>query len=274
MKYLDFLKIAGKVVAARSKFARAGWLITMLMAGALVIFLSGQSRADAPAINVPVETGQSQVLTVGSDIREAAISNTDIADIRVMTPRKLLIIGKNPGNTNLILWDAADQTTFFNLDVAFHQHQQIVLQVKVAEVGRSALRDLGINFSSIGNEWRGASYAGGSFSPPAGSAMAPGLTLSSDVTAALVRIPLPALAEPGRRTLRIRLLGTGQLSYQLARFHHRQSPSPRGKQPGIALFASLDRASVRLASWPIEIAGRHKTREVVRRTQEPRLIAA
>jgi len=136
-----------------------------------------------------VETGQSQILTVGNDIKEAAISNTDIADIRVMTPRKLLIIGKNPGNTNLILWDVADQTTFFNLDVAFHQHQQIVLQVKVAEVSRSALRDLGINFSAIGKEWAGASFAGGSFAAPFGTANNPGVSLTSDVTAALVNYP-------------------------------------------------------------------------------------
>jgi Flp pilus assembly secretin CpaC len=128
MKIINCLNIAGKVGKARNKFARAGRLITMLSTVALVILLSGQVLADSPAINVPVETGQSQVLTVGSDIREAAISNTDIADIRVMTPRKLLIIGKNPGSTNLILWDAADQTTFFNLD-RHHQHQQVVLQV-------------------------------------------------------------------------------------------------------------------------------------------------
>jgi len=189
MKHINFLKIASKVQAAGNKFARAGWLITMLSTGALVILSSGQLLADSPAINVPVETGQSQVLTVGSDIREAAISNTDIADIRVMTPRKLLIIGKNPGSTNLILWDAADQTTFFNLDVAYHQHQQVVLQVRVAEIGRSALRDLGINFSSIGPQWAGASFAGGSFAAPFGTANNPGVSLGSDVTAALVNYP-------------------------------------------------------------------------------------
>lgn len=189
MKYINVLNIAGEVTAVRQKFTRMGWLKTILSTGALVIFLSGQSLAEAPAVNVAVETGQSQVLTVGSDIRKAAISNREIADIETITPRQLLIIGKNPGSTNLILWDASGQYTFFNLDVAAHQHQQIVLQVKVAEVGRSALRDLGINFSSLGKEWGGASYAGGSFASPSGTAMAPGLALGSDVTAALVQIP-------------------------------------------------------------------------------------
>ena len=189
MKHKNFLIIAGRVMAVRQRFNRAGWLKTIFSTGAIVIFFSGQSLAEAPAVNVAVETGQSQVLTVGYNISKVAVGNSDIADIRTMTPRQLLIIGKNPGITNLIVWDATDQYTFFNLDVAAHQHQQIMLQVKVAEVGRSALRDLGINFSSLGKEWGGASYAGGSFAAPAGTAMAPGLTLGSDVTAALVQVP-------------------------------------------------------------------------------------
>jgi pilus assembly protein CpaC len=189
MKHINFLQIAGEVAAVRKKFTRAVWLKTVLLSGALVIFLSGQSPAETPAVNVNVETGQSQVLTVGSDIKEVAISNTDIADIRVRTPRQLLIIGKSPGTTNLILWDAADQTTFFNLDVAAHSHQQVVLQVRVAEIGRSALRDLGINFSSIGPAWAGASFAGGSFATPGGTARIPEVTLGSDVTAALINYP-------------------------------------------------------------------------------------
>jgi len=79
--------------------------------------------------------------------------------------------------------------------------QQVVLQVKVAEISRSALRDLGINFSAIGSEWGGASYNGGSFAGPriagtgtgtpvpAGNAVAPGVTLGADVSAALVQWP-------------------------------------------------------------------------------------
>lgn len=199
MKRINFLTIAGIFMSVRQRYAFAGWMKAMLATSALVLFLSGQSPAETPAVNVAVETGQSQVLTVGYNISKVAVGNSDIADIRTMTPRQLLIIGKNPGITNLIVWDDADQYTFFNLNVAAHQHQQIVLQVKVAEVSRSALRDLGINFSSIGKELGGASYAGGTFAgptamsippqPPVLSPTVPGLTLGSDVTAALVQIP-------------------------------------------------------------------------------------
>jgi len=189
MKRINFLTIAGMVRSVRQRFAFAGWMKAMLSTSALVLFLSGQSPAEIPAVNVAVETGQSQVLTVGYNISKAAVGNSDVADIRTMTPRQLLIIGKNPGITNLIIWDDADQYTFFNLNVAAHQHQQIMLQVRVAEIGRSALRDLGINFSSIGPQWAGASFVGGTFASPGGTARNPEVTLGSDVTAALVNYP-------------------------------------------------------------------------------------
>ena len=183
MKRIHFVSIAEMVTAAGQGSARVGWLKTAFATAALVIFFSGQSLAEAPAVNVAVETGQSQVLTVGYDIRKAAISNRDIADIETITPRQLLIIGKNPGNTNLILWDATGQYTFFNLEVASYQHQQIVLQVRVAEVSRSALRDLGINFGHWGSEWAGTSYAGGSFAGPVVKNDLPAFTLGGDTTA-------------------------------------------------------------------------------------------
>jgi len=183
MKRENVLNIAGVDMAARQTFDGVKWLKTVFMMGALVIFISGHSLAEAPAVSVAVETGQSQVLTVGTDIRKAAISNSEIADIETITPRQLLIIGKNAGSTNLIIWDATGQYTFFNLDVAAHQHQQIVLQVKVAEVGRSALRDLGINFGFWGSEWGGTSYAGGSFAGPVLKNDMPALTLGADTTA-------------------------------------------------------------------------------------------
>ena len=185
MKRINFLSIAGMVMAAGQRFARVGLLKTVFSTGALVILFSGQSPAEAPAVNVAVETGQSQVLTVGYDIRKAAVSNRDIADIETITPRQLLIIGRNPGSTNLILWDAEGQYTFFNLDVASHQHQQVVLQVKVAEVSRAALRDLGINFGVWGSDWGGTSYAGGSFASPELKNELPALSLGSDTTAAI-----------------------------------------------------------------------------------------
>ena len=188
MKSENVLNITGVDMAARRTFNCVRWLKTVFLMGALVIFSSGQSRAEAPAVNVSVETGQSQVLTVGNDIKKVAVGNREVADIEPITPRQLLIIGKAPGNTNLIIWDATGQPTFFNLDVAAHQHKQVVLHVQVAEVNRSALRDLGINFGFWGPDWGGVSYAGGQFAGPVLKNDMPALTLGPDTTATVWKI--------------------------------------------------------------------------------------
>lgn len=260
MRKIKALKYWEVVMAAKGMFPGSGLVKSVFSICALVAFLSGQALAEASAVKVQVDVGRSQILKVGKDIKKAAVSNKDIADIETITPRQLMIIGKNPGSTNLIIWDDGGTSTFFDLsvkgmdfsllakdikeltgeeiDVKVAQDtvilsgkvsnvedikkaediaksyapkvinlikltdpQQVVLEVKVAEVGRSALRDLGINFSAIGSQWGGASYNGGNFAGPltagtgtgtpvpAGGAIAPGVTLGGDVSAALVQWP-------------------------------------------------------------------------------------
>lgn len=250
MRQIKALKYGEVGMIWRGIFKSVGYKIFSTIAA--IAFLSGSALAEAPAVKVEVDVGRSQILKVGKDIKKAAVSNKDIADIETITPRQLMIIGKNAGSTNLIIWDDGGTSTFFDLavkgsdfslmkkdlkeltgediDVKVAQDtvilsgkvthaedikkaediaksyapkvinllrtgdpQQVVLQVKVAEISRASLRDLGINFSAIGSEWGGASYAGGSFAGPrsttVGDVVIPGVTLGADVTAALVQFP-------------------------------------------------------------------------------------
>lgn len=260
MRHIEAFESREVGMASRKRFSNILWKKSALFIIALFILIPGLAFAEAPSVKVEVDIGKSQILKVGKDIKKAAVSNRDIADIETITPRQLMIIGKSPGSTNLIIWDDGGASTFFDLavkgmdfsllardikeltgediDIKVAQDtvilsgnvanvedikkaediaksyapkvinlikltdpQQVVLQVKVAEVSRSALRDLGINFSAIGNEWGGASYNGGNFAGPrsagagtgttvpAGNAIAPGVTLGAEVSAALVQWP-------------------------------------------------------------------------------------
>lgn len=268
MRHIGAFEYREVVMKISRKITDIRWARPVLSMIAVLTLLSVSALAAGQAVNVEVDVGRSEILKVGKDIRKAAVSNKDIADIETITPRQLMIVGKNPGSTNLIIWDETGQSTFFDvavkggdfslmkkslkeltgedIDVKVAQDtvilsgavahaedikkaediaksyapkvinllrtgdpQQVVLEVKVAEVGRSALRDLGINFSAIGNEWGGASYNGGSFAGPrsttvgstsgittgagtlvdAGNVVVPGVTLGADVSAALVQFP-------------------------------------------------------------------------------------
>ncbi|MNR89088.1 Type II secretion system protein D precursor [compost metagenome] len=61
-------------------------------------------RPPAADDTMPVTVGKSQVMSVGSDITKVSITNPAIADVAVVSKRDVLINGKQPGTTTLIVW--------------------------------------------------------------------------------------------------------------------------------------------------------------------------
>ena len=53
---------------------------------------------------VLLTAGRSTVLTVDFDIRRLAITNPEVADATVVTPREILVDGKGAGTVSLIVW--------------------------------------------------------------------------------------------------------------------------------------------------------------------------
>jgi pilus assembly protein CpaC len=88
---------------------RAGRLASMALAATLA--LAWASMAMAAGGNLAVHVGESVTLTLDYGFKEIAIGNPAVADymVRGNTPTKseLLINGKQPGVTNLIVWDAS-----------------------------------------------------------------------------------------------------------------------------------------------------------------------
>jgi pilus assembly protein CpaC len=46
------------------------------------------------------------------------VGDTAIADVILLNPNEVYLLGKRPGATNLILWDHARQATIIDLSVA------------------------------------------------------------------------------------------------------------------------------------------------------------
>jgi pilus assembly protein CpaC len=159
----------------------------------IAVLCTGMPARAQTAITTEVVVGKSQILTLKQPIAKVSLGAQEIADVEVLNPTHLLLFGKSVGTTNLILFDDAGQPTFF--DVVVRQAiepRQILLQVKVAEVDRSALKELGINFATIQNpKGPGVTAGGGSFSGGAssfgGTSVAPAVTLADSIAAAIVR---------------------------------------------------------------------------------------
>jgi len=72
-------------------------------AEAVRIFDPATEQGERAEIDVPV--GRSRVVEPGWKISEVAVADEEIADIRVVNPQRVMIIGKSVGATDVSIWD-------------------------------------------------------------------------------------------------------------------------------------------------------------------------
>jgi pilus assembly protein CpaC len=143
--------------------------ISMIM---VLLFLA--VNLDAQEQLIRVVKGKSTVIKYPEKIKTVSLANDDIADVVSITPTTLVVIGKEEGITSLIVWGQSEQLTRYEIKVDRNATgQQIVLEVKVAEVNKTALAEYGLDvlmldfddsFIGPGTKVLG-SYAGGVTSP-------------------------------------------------------------------------------------------------------------
>src|SRR5690242_14016409 len=116
---------------------------------AVIVVLSGwfgTASAQEPQ-KVRILLGRSAVLSVPDSIGTVSIADDDIADVVVATSRQLLLNAKKIGTTSLVVWSKGNR--YQSYEVVVHSgtgFNQVVLNVKIAEVSRSRLKELGFDF--------------------------------------------------------------------------------------------------------------------------------
>jgi Flp pilus assembly secretin CpaC len=138
----------------------------------VLLFLTMNLHAQEQLIRVV--KGKSTVIKYPEKIKTVSLANDDIADVVSITPTTLVVIGKEEGITSLIVWGESEKLTNYEIKVDRNTTgQQVVLEVKVAEVNKTALAEYGLDvlmldfedsFIGPGTKVLG-SYAGGVTSP-------------------------------------------------------------------------------------------------------------
>ncbi len=107
---------------------------------------TGTAFAQEPQ-KVRILLGRSAVLSVPDSIGTVSIADDRIADVVVATSRQLLLNAKKIGTTSLVVWSKGNR--YQTYEVVVHSgtgFNQVVLNVKVAEVNRQRLKELGFDF--------------------------------------------------------------------------------------------------------------------------------
>lgn len=184
----------------------------LLKAFSLLLVLVGYTEVSGDEFEtVKVGFGRSFVVVFAQPIRRVSIANPEIADVTVASPKQVLIIGKAYGATTMIIWDEADNFKFYNLVVHGEiSYQQVMLQVRIAEINRTALKDLGAHFIlrdfSIGSEKASVLSFSGRVNTPGDplkldenvqlGVVVPGQNLTAIFKALIEKKVLTILAEP------------------------------------------------------------------------------
>lgn len=89
------------------------WLVASAILTALPAWCANGSLPAA----LDVTVGKSLVLDTPSDLRRVSVANGDFAEALAVNPREVLINGKAPGETSVIIWQHDGTRTLYNLTV-------------------------------------------------------------------------------------------------------------------------------------------------------------
>jgi pilus assembly protein CpaC len=135
----------------RSSAARTALIFALGLFVASITIVAPSSSAQEEELRVAL--GKSVVLRYIEQIETVSLADGDIADIVSVTPNELVVIGKELGTTTLIVWGVSETLREYTIVVerAMAAHQ-IILEVQVAEVNRTGLSEMGIDFIVVDEE--------------------------------------------------------------------------------------------------------------------------
>jgi pilus assembly protein CpaC len=96
---------------------------------------------------VQIQTGSSKIIDFTTKMRRVSVADTGVADIQVINPYQLNLIGHKPGFTTLAIWDQKGQYQERPVRIDPNGKQQVLLNTMVAELDRGLVENQGTNLS-------------------------------------------------------------------------------------------------------------------------------
>src|SRR6185369_3349612 len=93
-----------------------------------------------------VQSGKSRLIELDRPVRRVSVGEPEVADIILVSPTSILVNGRKPGDTSLILWDQHGVTEVHTISVEEASERQVLLEVTVAELNRTAIEDHAVDF--------------------------------------------------------------------------------------------------------------------------------
>ncbi|MFH1824502.1 MAG: pilus assembly protein N-terminal domain-containing protein [Candidatus Firestonebacteria bacterium] len=101
---------------------------------------------------IQITVGESKIIQIDSP-KKIAVGDPKVADLKVISEKEILLIGKSAGSTSLIIWDKDNNQITKQVVVLTSELEKTMVEVnvQVLEMNKSAVNDFGINWSDTLN---------------------------------------------------------------------------------------------------------------------------
>ena len=93
-----------------------------------------------------LQIGKSRLVQLDRPVTRVSVGDPEVAELVLVSPEEVLINGRKPGDTSLILWDQRGVPEVHTLTISEASDRQVLLEVTVAELNRTALEEHGVDY--------------------------------------------------------------------------------------------------------------------------------
>lgn len=121
----------------------------LMLLGLAWIAMPAVARAGkAEPISVPA--GRSLVIEMPNEVSTVSIADAKVADAAVGSERSVVLNGKAPGKTSLVVWEENGHFTLYDVTVTDQSsRQQVMLQTKISEVNLQKMKEMGFDWTAM-----------------------------------------------------------------------------------------------------------------------------
>lgn len=120
-----------------------------------ILGLAGIAMPAAPALAgkaepLTVGAGRSLVIEMPNEVSTVSIADSKVADAAVGSERSVVLNGKAPGRTSLVVWEENGHFTLYDVTVSDQSMKpQVLLETRISEVNLQKMKEMGFDWTAM-----------------------------------------------------------------------------------------------------------------------------
>jgi pilus assembly protein CpaC len=97
-----------------------------------------------------VGAGRSLVIEMPNEVSTVSIADSKVADAAVGSERSVVLNGKAPGHTSLVVWEENGHFTLYDVTVSDQSSKpQVLLETRISEVNLQKMKEMGFDWTAM-----------------------------------------------------------------------------------------------------------------------------